>query len=146
MPSPGRQEPGTCVSIHPIGRLSASVAVSRFSEGSSWTFSTLRTINDGSRPVRGHRRFTWTESDGFGTLTVRGVDRVSNPNWEAMSVFRNIFDMGDAVWQNFQQRLAEMLGPGATTGEPTTYRPDWDLVDAILRGDEPLSALEGCAP
>lgn len=134
---------GTYFSINLPAFLSASVATSVFDTGSSWTFSTVRTTTDGSHPVSGHRTFIWAESGGTGTFTIRGVDRVSGGWWIVPDFWPGLFNQGDLVWQNFQQGLADLFGPSTVIGDPITYRPDWDQVEAILLGDGDAELL-GC--
>jgi hypothetical protein len=136
---------GSYFSIDLPLHFSASVVVSTFIPGSSWTFSTVQTLQNSTHPVSGHRSFTWTESGGTGTLAIRGVDRVSDDWWGAANKVRNLLTAGDAVWRNFQQNLAGMLGPSAVMGaEETIYRPDWDELEAFILGDAAVEDFPAC--
>ncbi len=58
----------------------------------------------------------------------------------------NPFKGADDLWKSFQNNLRDFTnngGSNATATEPIKYRPDWDKVDKVLKGERPISDL-GC--
>jgi len=47
------------------------------------------------------------------------------------------------VWEGFQEEIVSDVGPGATVGS-VIYRPDYDLIEAILNEEVAISALDTC--
>jgi hypothetical protein len=130
-----------------VNIVSASVFTSAHSD-STWTFSTARTAIDGSHPVSGVRQFG-VANNGDGTVSyfTRAADRVSSMYWLTMNLnpFVSIFEEGGAVWEGFQENLAADLGSSAIIEPPVMYRPRWSTVDDVLKGEKPVSSLDGCS-
>jgi len=115
-----------------------------------WRFKTIRAPWSGTHPVSGTREFGIKQNnDGSYDLNTRGVDRFKSNFIENISTamfFGNAFDGADSLWELMQQNMAQYInenGGSADKRVPIKERPDWNLVEKVLKGNEPISSL-GC--
>lgn len=129
----------------------ASVICSDF-QSTSWTFTTIESFADWNHPVSGNRQFGYElNSDGSYNFYVRGVDRVTEQfDLEAAEMFgtNTPFEGADALWKSWQKNFQNFVndpknGGTAQKVAPVIYRPDWEKVKDVLKGNRPLSDL-GC--
>ncbi|MBX2965137.1 MAG: hypothetical protein KF845_03260 [Cyclobacteriaceae bacterium] len=117
---------------------------------SYWYFMTLEAPGAGNHPVSGTRQFGF-ESDGNGgyNFFVRGVDRFDSnlmENSAYMVSGGQPFSGADALWTSFQSKLNLFInnnGGNSTINQAIYYRPDWNKVDRVLKGELSISVL-GC--
>lgn len=108
-----------------------------------WQFATTFTPEDGYHPVSGTREFGFTDN-GNGTVTfyTRGVDRISTGPMQTLDYLADIvgpngFEQADALWSSWTENIASDVNHAAganvaTIPSPTTYRPDYESIEALL--------------
>lgn len=115
-----------------------------------WAFNVSQDDYDGLHPVSGNREFGYyQDNSGNYVFYVRGVDRIQRQSAAtiASALFpSNPFQKADDLWNNFKQNLAGFVnsnGGSAIINSNEIYRPDWNKVKQVLRGERPISDL-GC--
>jgi len=114
-----------------------------------WIFTTVWTPADGTHPVSGNRVFGFEQLDnGEYYFYTRGVDRLT---WKMHEIVNNInnqaFNSADNTWLSFQTLVTNHIinkGGSASVANPVTYRPDWEEVEAVLKGNSSIESLDGC--
>jgi hypothetical protein len=101
---------------------------------------------DWGHPVSGTREFGF-EPNGRGgyTFYTRGVDRMTNL-FDRMAQPR-AFDAADNLWSSLLagiESYVESNGGSATVNGNEGYRPDWNEVEDMLTGQQPVDT--GCTP
>jgi hypothetical protein len=137
---------------------SGSVICSNYSNN-HWFFTTLTTPwapdfgdddNDGMHPVSGNREFGYyLDTYGNYVFYVRGVDRIERG--AAASIASIIyqgqpFQGADSLWNKMKENLVTFVnnnGGTANSNSNEIYRPDWNKVKEVLRGNRPKTDL-GC--
>lgn len=92
-------------------------------------------------------------------IYTRGVDRLTDGTYmygpagvSAEIVQQNIaFSQADSKWSNFQSKIKDFVNNSPLPGNngesiintPIKYRPNWDKVKDVLKGNRPISDL-GC--
>lgn len=95
-----------------------------------WTFSTIRTIRDGSHPVSGNRRFglfRW-KGDKY-VFYSRGADRTTGILDRALSGL--VFSSADKLWRSLQKGVVDYVnqnGGSAQFGRRVSHRCNWDNI------------------
>lgn len=134
-----------------VGQQDGSVICS-YQNGNVWRFTTIESPQDWSHPVSGTREFGLiTNSDGSYIFYTRGVDRVAESIDEflgSLPTMTSAFEGGDALWSQLQTNLEAFINNPASGGvaqkiDSITWRPDWEKVKAVWKGERPLSDL-GC--
>ena len=151
------QETSLWNSTNPVGAIiyidipvDDGVVVCSEYNSSYWYFMTLEAPGAGNHPVSGTRQFGF-ESDGNGgyNFFIRGVDRFDSNIMENSAYMIGLGDPfldADNLWKSFQTKLNNFIntnGGNSFIQPPTTYRPDWEKVDQVLKGNRPISDL-GC--
>lgn len=120
--------------------------ITSYSAPDQWIFTTIKEPWNGNHPVSGNRTFGYTANpNGSYTFYVRGVDRLTDI-WMSMaqSGFVKPFDKADGLWGSFQNGLASFVNThsgSASVVPPTKYRPNWSDLQAVMKGEKPLSTL-----
>ena len=137
---------------------SGSVICSNYTN-SHWYFTTLTTPwapdfgdddNDGLHPVSGNREFGYyLDNNGNYVFYVRGVDRIQRSSAAAVASIvysESPFQGADEVWNKMKQNMVNFVNNGGGTAVGNIneiFRPDWNKVKEVLRGNRPISDL-GC--
>jgi hypothetical protein len=111
-----------------------------------WRFTTISAPYDWSHPVSGTREFGFEQNaDGSYTFYTRGTDRITG-QIQNLLFEAETFDGADNLWKSFQEGVKNFVnqsGGIAAKGNPIVARPNWETVNAVLNGYEPVSSL-GC--
>ncbi|QHI37095.1 hypothetical protein IMCC3317_24730 [Kordia antarctica] len=126
-----------------------TVIVSDYSD-SNFTVITLRTPWDGTHPVSGVRDFGFTQTNwGSYIFYTRAVDRMKNGLDYAIAnspIPNDVAFFGsDALWESFQEKFSTFVYENGGNVELTpkeTYRPTWEKIKKVLRGEISIDELD----
>ena len=126
-----------------------TVIVSDYSD-SNFTVITLETPWDSEHPVSGVRDFGFTQTNwGSYVFYTRAVDRMSDglDYVIANSPIPNdvAFFGSDALWESFQEKLSTFVyqnGGNVQVRPRETYRPTWEKIKKVLRGEISIDELD----
>jgi hypothetical protein len=126
-----------------------TVMVSDYSD-SNFTVITLETPWDSEHPVSGVRDFGFTQTNsGSYVFYTRAVDRMADGLDYAIAstpIPNDVAFFGsDALWESFQEKLSTFVnlnGGSAEINFKETYRPTWEKIKKVLRGEISIDELD----
>jgi hypothetical protein len=126
------------------GLVDGDVITSQFDE-CCWVFTTLRgsVFESGDHPVSGNRQFGYRVTNSGFEFYTKGVDRTTRW-WHGIKDSGQAFARADELWTAFQDNISQFVnsnGGNAPSSITTTYRPDWEAVKSLLKGDTPVTAI-----
>lgn len=127
---------------------------------SKWKFTTIEVPwdlsdgYDGIHPVSGTREFGLIQNpNGSYTFYTRGVDRITDgfesTLAENSTMWMDAFEEADALWNSLRSKVHNYVQMNNGTVQPLNstpnkiFRPDWNSVRRVLKGEIPISEL-GC--